>query len=139
MILGVSFNEKKLVKVPAPPIAWQPDSETASNTWDQKALESFYALGPQASARIMARHTIHPMAKLGSLPPRMITALTAELSTMTLETDARKIVQDNIKRLKAIGSYRGKRHQWGLPVRGQRTQGNQCQTAAKLNKIERYG
>lgn len=33
--------------------------------------------------------------------------------------------QDNdIKRLKKIKSYRGLRHQWGLPVRGQRTKSN---------------
>ncbi len=34
-------------------------------------------------------------------------------------------VKDNdIKRLKKIKSYRGLRHQWGLPVRGQRTRSN---------------
>jgi small subunit ribosomal protein S13 len=30
----------------------------------------------------------------------------------------------NIKRLKEIGSWRGSRHQKGLPVRGQRTKCN---------------
>jgi small subunit ribosomal protein S13 len=33
-------------------------------------------------------------------------------------------VQANIKRLMDIGSYRGKRHRRGLPVRGQRTKTN---------------
>ena len=32
-----------------------------------------------------------------------------------------KIYNDNVKRLKDIGSYRGVRHRRGLPVRGQRT------------------
>ena len=36
-----------------------------------------------------------------------------------------EFTQDNdIKRLKKIKSYRGLRHQWGLPVRGQQTKSN---------------
>ncbi|KAK4110644.1 ribosomal protein S13 [Canariomyces notabilis] len=116
-ILGVNFHAQKLVK---------------------KALESFYALGPQTSARILAKYCIHPRAKMGSLQPKTVTALTAELSTMTIENDARKIIQDNIRRLRDMGAYRGRRHAMGLPVRGQRTR-NQIQTARKLNKIERKG
>ncbi len=62
--------------------------------------------------------------------------MTAELSTMTIDNDARRIVQDNIKRLKDMGTYRGRRHAMGLPVRGQRTRG-QIYTARKLNYVER--
>ncbi|KAK3373783.1 hypothetical protein B0T24DRAFT_703699 [Lasiosphaeria ovina] len=116
-ILGVNFNENKLVK---------------------KALESFYALGPQTSARVMAKYYIHARAKVGTLAPKTVTALTAELSTMTIENEARKIVLDNIKRLRDIGTYRGRRHAMGLPVRGQQTR-NQISNARKLNKIERRG
>ena len=32
--------------------------------------------------------------------------------------------ETDIKRMKKTKSYKGLRHQWGLPVRGQRTQGN---------------
>ncbi|TPX10437.1 uncharacterized protein E0L32_008656 [Thyridium curvatum] len=116
-ILGVNFHEQKLVK---------------------KALESFYALGPQTSARILAKYYIHPQAKVGSLAPKTVTALTAELSTMTIENDARRIVQDNIKRLRDMGTYRGRRHAMGLPVRGQKTR-NQNATPRKLNQVERRG
>jgi small subunit ribosomal protein S13 len=78
------------------------------------------------------------MMKMGSLPQRTITALTAELSSMTIENDARKIVQDNIKRLRDIGTVKGRRHAMSLPVRGQRTR-NQILTARKLNRVERRG
>jgi len=104
----------------------------------QKALESFYALGPQTSERILAKYSIHPRAKIGTLPPKTVTALTAELSTMTIENDARKLVQDNIKRLRDMGTYRGRRHAMGLPVRGQRTR-NQITNARRFNKVERKG
>lgn len=43
---------------------------------------------------------------------------------LKVEGDLRKEIQANIKRLKQIGSYRGKRHLANLPVRGQRTKSN---------------
>ncbi|EMR69860.1 hypothetical protein MGN70_002415 [Eutypa lata] len=116
-ISGVNFHERKLVK---------------------KALESFYALGPQTSARILAKYCIHPLARCGTLPVKTTTALTAELSTMTIENDARRLVQENIKRLRDMGTYRGRRHAMGLPVRGQNTR-TQIATARKLNVLERGG
>ncbi len=45
---------------------------------------------------------------------------------MTIETDLRRQVQDNIRRLRDMGSYRGRRHAMGLPVRGQRTRSQVC-------------
>ncbi|HBN83688.1 MAG TPA: 30S ribosomal protein S13, partial [Clostridiales bacterium] len=42
----------------------------------------------------------------------------------TVEGDLRRDVSLNIKRLIEIGSYRGRRHKAGLPVRGQRTKTN---------------
>ncbi|KOS17997.1 37S ribosomal protein SWS2 [Escovopsis weberi] len=114
-LMGVSFGDGKLVK---------------------KALETFYALGPTTSARIMAKYSIHKLAKVGSLSPKTVTSLTAELSQMTIGSDAKRLVQENIRRLRDIGSYRGRRHAMGLPVRGQRTR-TQTATANKLNRVER--
>jgi len=116
-ILGVNFPENRLIK---------------------KSLETFYGLGNQHSSRILAKFSIHPAAKVGSLPTKTITAITAELSGMTIENDARRKLRDNIRRLRDMGSYRGRRHAMGLPVRGQKTR-SQIITAAKLNKVERRG
>lgn len=41
-----------------------------------------------------------------------------------VEGELRHQIKQNIKRLKEIGSYRGSRHQKGLPSRGQRTKTN---------------
>ncbi|KAI7288292.1 hypothetical protein KC352_g4417, partial [Hortaea werneckii] len=62
----------------------------------------------------------------------------AELSTMTLENDLRRQLQENIKRLRDMGTYRGRRHAMSLPVRGQNTR-SQIMTARKLNRVERRG
>jgi small subunit ribosomal protein S13 len=41
-----------------------------------------------------------------------------------VEGDARREVQQSIKRLMDLGCFRGLRHRKGLPVRGQRTRTN---------------
>jgi hypothetical protein len=69
----------------------------------------------------MARHHIHPYAKVGTLKNATVMDLTAELSSMKIENDLRREVQENIRRLRDMGSYRGRRHAMGLPVRGQNT------------------
>src|SRR3972149_3129666 len=46
------------------------------------------------------------------------------LEEYVIEGDLRRRVEENVKRLKAIKSYRGFRHSMGLPVRGQRTRSN---------------
>ncbi|MCK4835831.1 MAG: 30S ribosomal protein S13 [Candidatus Aminicenantes bacterium] len=45
-------------------------------------------------------------------------------SSEIVEGDLRKNTNQDIKRLMDINSYRGRRHQRGLPVRGQRTKTN---------------
>jgi ribosomal protein S13 len=53
-----------------------------------------------------------------------VNKLREEVGKYTTESDLRRVVAQNIKRLKDIGCYRGRRHIAGLPVRGQRTKTN---------------
>jgi small subunit ribosomal protein S13 len=53
-----------------------------------------------------------------------LTTLREEVDKYTIEGDLRRYVNLNIKRLKEIQCYRGKRHIMGLPVRGQGTKNN---------------
>lgn len=86
----------------------------------------------------MARHFIHPTARVGALNNKQVSDLTTELSNMTIENDLRRIIRGNIRRLRDMGTYRGRRHAMGLPVRGQNTR-SQIENARKLNKIDRHG
>jgi small subunit ribosomal protein S13 len=52
-----------------------------------------------------------------------------------VEGDLRREVQENIKRLIDIKSYRGLRHRRGLPVRGQRTHTNARTRKGKKGKV----
>jgi small subunit ribosomal protein S13 len=69
----------------------------------------------------MARFSIHKTAKVGMLNDGQINGIVAELSSMTLENDLRRQLVENIRRLRDMGAYRGRRHAMNLPVRGQRT------------------
>jgi small subunit ribosomal protein S13 len=86
----------------------------------------------------MARLHIHPTARLGSLTNQTVLDITAQLSGMKIENDLRREIRENIRRLRDMGSYRGRRHAQGLPVRGQRTR-TQTATASKMNRVERLG
>lgn len=66
--------------------------------------------------------------KVGDLGDKTINGIAAELSNMTIENDLRRKLRDNIKRLRDMGTYRGRRHAMGLPVRGQRTRTQVCWT-----------
>jgi small subunit ribosomal protein S13 len=90
-------------------------------TTSQKSLQSFFGIGPIHSKRILSKLYIHPTARLSAISPSKILDLTAELSSMKIENDLRREIRDNIARLRDMGSYRGRRHAMGLPVRGQRT------------------
>lgn len=56
------------------------------------------------------------------------------LATLLIETDLRRSRQADLQHLRQTGTYRGRRHAMGLPVRGQRTRDN-AQTAKRLNHI----
>ncbi|KAF2845073.1 30S ribosomal protein-like protein S13 [Plenodomus tracheiphilus IPT5] len=116
-INGFSFTEATLVK---------------------RSLESFFGIGPKVSQKIMAKFYIHPWQKVGALKNSTVLELTEELTNMKIENDLRRQVQEDIRRLRDMGTYRGRRHAMGLPVRGQRTR-TQITTARRLNKMERGG
>ena len=67
---------------------------------------------------------IDPKKKTGDLSSDEITRLTKAINEELVEGELRKKVGQDIKRLRSIGTYRGIRHNQGLPVRGQRTRSN---------------
>ncbi|RPB24882.1 ribosomal protein S13 [Terfezia boudieri ATCC MYA-4762] len=104
----------------------------------KKALTGFYGVGPNVAARLCAKLAIHDRALVEDLSISKTTAVTLELTKMPIESDLRRKIQEDIKRLRDMGTYRGRRHAMSLPVRGQNTR-SQINTARKLNRVERLG
>lgn len=73
----------------------------------------------------------------GELPASQRPSASSDpLRSIVLESDLRRQQQANIAHHRTVGSYVGRRHAGGFPVRGQRTRRN-AQTARKLNRLER--
>lgn len=96
---------------------------------DKKRLEVsltyIYGVGRHVSKEVCEKLGLDPNMKAQQLTEEHISKINALLTSAYLvEGDLRRQVQNNIKRLISIHSYRGTRHRLGLPVRGQRTRTN---------------
>ncbi|MCK5804655.1 MAG: 30S ribosomal protein S13 [Lentisphaeria bacterium] len=89
------------------------------------ALTYIYGIGPTRAAEMCKRLRVDPAMKASELTENHIGEIVRILQdSYMVEGDLRRQTAQNIRRLIAIGSYRGLRHRRGLPVRGQRTKTN---------------
>lgn len=88
------------------------------------ALTYIYGIGPKIARDLLANAKINPDTRAKDLTPQDVSRLQKLLETVKVEGDLRKEIRENVQRLKRISSYRGTRHNAGLPVRGQRTRTN---------------
>jgi small subunit ribosomal protein S13 len=88
------------------------------------ALPYIYGIGLHTAKAICAKANIPPDRKVDELSEGDVKTLRETIETYKVEGDLRREVQQNIKRLMDLGSYRGLRHRRNLPVRGQRTHTN---------------
>ena len=88
-------------------------------------LMSIFGIGKSTSEKILAKYGIDENKKVSDLTEEEVNSIRNEVSNeYKVEGSLKSEVQMNIKRLMDIGTYRGKRHRRGLPVRGQRTKTN---------------
>jgi small subunit ribosomal protein S13 len=90
------------------------------------SLTSIYGIGLTTSKQILLEAKIDENKRIFELSDPEIASLRMVLESdkYKLEGDLRRLVNLNVKRLIDIGSYRGRRHIKGLPVRGQRSRTN---------------
>lgn len=90
------------------------------------ALTYIYGIGRTKSEEIIAKLGLNPDMRAHTLTQDDLAKINNLLQSeeYVVEGDLRRQVQNNIKRLVSIHSYRGTRHRLGLPVRGQRTRTN---------------
>lgn len=96
---------------------------------DNKRLEIsltyIYGVGRCLSNKIIDKLGLDRNMRAHKLTQDDIARLNATLqSEYVVEGDLRRQIQNDIKRLVSIHSYRGQRHRVGLPCRGQRTKTN---------------
>lgn len=99
--------------------------EVPSDKQVQIALTYVYGIGPKVARDIVAAAKVDPTKRIKDLSEAEEKKLRDIIdANYTVEGDLHRIVANNVKRLKDIGSYRGLRHKLNLPVHGQRTRTN---------------
>ena len=90
------------------------------------ALTYIYGIGRTSSQKLLAQTGIDPNARVHTLGDDELVKLRDAIdgADIKIEGDLRREVQADIRRKIEIGSYQGRRHRQGLPVRGQRTKTN---------------
>jgi small subunit ribosomal protein S13 len=88
-------------------------------------LTYVYGIGRSTAKKILKEAGVDPNTKVRDLAEGEVSAIRTYVDrNAQVEGDLRREVNQNIRRLIDIGSYRGIRHRRGLPVRGQRTKTN---------------
>ena len=102
-ILGITLSDNKRIEI---------------------ALTALYGIGRSRAQSILDQAKVGYGVKAKDITPEQENAIRKIIEAVKVEGDLKREVAGNIKRLKDIKSYRGTRHQKGLPSRGQRTKTN---------------
>jgi len=89
------------------------------------ALTYIYGIGRTRAQQILETTGVSPDLRVHELGDEELVKLRDAIdASYKVEGDLRREVQADIRRKIEIGSYQGRRHRMGLPVRGQRTKTN---------------
>jgi small subunit ribosomal protein S13 len=110
----------------------------------ERGLTAVFGIGHTRAKTILDLVKIDRNKKSKDLTEKEENEIRKEIEKFLIEGDLKREISGNIKRLKDIGSYRGKRHTAGLPSRGQRTKtnsrtrrGNVRKTMASGRKVDK--
>lgn len=87
-------------------------------------LTYLYGIGRSNVGSLLQETGVDPAKKVLDLTEDEVGKLQKAVEKFKVEGDLHQEVNQNIKRLEEIGSYRGLRHRKNLPARGQRTRSN---------------
>ncbi|HNS71358.1 MAG TPA: 30S ribosomal protein S13 [bacterium] len=92
----------------------------------ETALTYIYGIGPSLSRKILTQAEVNLDTRAKNLTEDEIAKINSTIVKLELpvEGEMRRLVNQNIRRLKEVKSYRGLRHHVGLPTRGQNTRTN---------------
>lgn len=89
------------------------------------ALTLIYGIGWTMSKKVLKQTSIDPNKKVKAVTEEEIKKIVGVIDNVyKVEGDLREEINENVKRLRETGTYRGMRHSRGLPAHGQRTRSN---------------
>lgn len=87
-------------------------------------LTYIFGIGRSNVKIILDQTKVDPSVRIKDLTEEDINKLQKAVEKFKVEGDLEREIEQNIRRLEEINSYRGSRHRKGLPTRGQRTKSN---------------
>lgn len=88
------------------------------------SLQYIYGVGPSRAKEVLREANIDADKRTRELTPDEINRIQRSIERFPSEGDLRRMISENIDRLKRIKTYRGLRHIAKLPARGQNTRRN---------------
>jgi small subunit ribosomal protein S13 len=89
------------------------------------ALTKIYGIGWPTAHKVVDQSGLDMAQKIGEISEEELKKITQLIDkNYKVEGNLREEINENLKRLREIRSYRGMRHAFGLPSRGQRTRSN---------------
>jgi small subunit ribosomal protein S13 len=98
------------------------------------SLTVIHGIGRARAKKILDDQKLDWGTKAKDLTEEQENVVRKGVESFKIEGDLKREKQQNIKRLKDIGSQRGKRHTAHLPVRGQRTKTNSRTVRGNVRK-----
>ncbi len=87
-------------------------------------LTYIFGIGRSNVVQVIKETGVEASKRIKDLNEDEVNKIQKAVEKFKVEGDLRQEIEQNIKRLEEIGSYRGIRHRKGLPSRGQRTRSN---------------
>lgn len=87
-------------------------------------LTYLFGIGRSNVSPVIKEAGVNEAKRIKDLTEEEVGKLQKALDKVKIEGDLRQEINQNIRRLEEIGTYRGSRHRKGLPARGQRTRSN---------------
>ena len=87
-------------------------------------LTHIYGVGRANVLGVLGKAGVEASKRIKDLSEEEVNKLAKAIEGVMVEGDLERDIQQNIKRMEDIGTYRGLRHRKGLPVRGQNTRHN---------------
>lgn len=87
-------------------------------------LTYLFGIGRSNVSLVIKEARVDEAKRIKELTEEEVGKLQKALDKVKIEGDLRQEINQNIRRLEEIGTYRGSRHRKGLPARGQRTRSN---------------
>src|SRR3989339_1919362 len=106
----------------------------------EASLRYIYGIGPTISKKVLEKSGINPDTRAKNLTDEDVAKINAAIASMELhvEGELKRLVNQNIRRLQEVKTYRGLRHLAGLPLRGKNTK-TKFPTRKKKKKKRRGG